>query len=851
MKSLYPKIMLLVGGAFAVVMTAIVAFVYVSGSRQIEQEGLARAETLNRMAFEVLYASMRQGGGREGNRRVIARLQETGAFTTLRVVKGEPVVRQFGAEPEELPRDALERRALAGEEVREVRREGGYRIVRYVTPLRVQVECQRCHQAQIGEINGVISTEISLQAYESTLRQRRDVLLLTLGGGLLILGLLTFYALQRLVIRPLQTIQRGATAIAQGALDHRLEVRTGDELEVLAREFNTMAARLQESYVVLEQKVAERTQELVALNQVAEAVNRSLDLKETLPEVLEQVMALIGAEAADIRVIENGTLCVRTSRGLSPAFLEQDARVPVGHCLCGMAALTGRAMMAEDLHREHPEAECCLAAGFRSSLSVPVAAKGQMVGVIHLASSQPYAFNARQEAILTAVGQHVGLAIEKVRLYEGERSQRQVAEILRRASQTLSASLNLDTVLHTLLEQLGQVLIVDAGLILLCEGDHLRVAAVRGRPELRMERLLGYQIPLSANRDFYRVIQEKRVLTFCQPGRRPPFADGFQPIEEVDWCLVVPLLRGSEVMGLLAVEQLNHCYDKEEEPQIAMAFANHAVMAIENARLYAEIKTLNEELEARVERRTQELNEAREVLARQAKQLRHLLNKTIRIQEEERDRIAQDIHDGISQLIMGALYETQAAKVSLAERPEVARKKLQSAQEILKQLKTEMQRIIYDLHPAVLSTSGLVPALEAWIADYQVHTGVSCAFTISGSVRRLTPERERAVYRIVQEALHNIAQHAQAHQAWVMLTFTPETLRITIDDDGCGFDRLAVLNDSRNHLGLVSMQERAQSIGGELEIYSRPGYGTRILVQVPANDHSEGEGNGADSDPYC
>ena len=112
MKGLYPKIMLLVGGVFVVIMVAIVAFAYVSGSRQIEQEWLARAETLNRMAFEALYASLAHGGGQEGNRQVTAGLQEIGALTKVRVVKGDPVIRQFGAEVDELPLDDLERRAL-------------------------------------------------------------------------------------------------------------------------------------------------------------------------------------------------------------------------------------------------------------------------------------------------------------------------------------------------------------------------------------------------------------------------------------------------------------------------------------------------------------------------------------------------------------------------------------------------------------------------------------------------------------------------------------------------------------------------------------------------------------------
>lgn len=392
--------------------------------------------------------------------------------------------------------------------------------------------------------------------------------------------------------------------------------------------------------------------------------------------------------------------------------------------------------------------------------------------------------------------------------------------------------------LHTLLEQLGQVLVVDAGLILLCENDHLCVAAVRGRPELKIERLLGYRLAFSANPDFARVLREKQPLTFCQPGRRPPFADGFRPIEEIDWCLVVPLLRGDEVIGLLALEQLGHCYDETDEPQIALAFANHAVVAIENARLYAQIKALNDELEARVEQRTGQLNRARETLARQADQLRHLLNKTIRIQEEERERIAHDIHDGVAQLIMGALYEAQAARVCLPARPELAGEKLQKAQEILKQVKTEMRRIIFDLHPEVLTASGLAPALETYINNFQAHTGIDCALVASGPVQRISADREQAAYRIVQEALHNVARHANASQARVKLAFGPDALNITVEDNGQGFDCQAVQNASPGHLGLVGMQERAQSIGGRLELYSQPGHGTRVRVHMPINENS-------------
>jgi len=247
LSGLYPKMLLYLGSLFAVIMAATILFVYISGNRQIEQEWLARSRTLNRMAFEALYASLSHGGGQEGNRQVIARLEEIGVSTEVRVVRGDPLIQPSGQVDADAL-DDLERRALSGEEVGVVQRERGQSVVRYVTPIRMEAECQRCHQAEVGTVSGVISTQVALGEYESAVRRRRDVLLLVVGGGMLAFGVLTFHVLQRLVIRPLQAIRRGATAIAEGNLDHRLSVATGDELETLAQEFNYMAERLQASY---------------------------------------------------------------------------------------------------------------------------------------------------------------------------------------------------------------------------------------------------------------------------------------------------------------------------------------------------------------------------------------------------------------------------------------------------------------------------------------------------------------------------------------------------------------------------------------------------------------------------
>ncbi len=333
-KGLYLKLMLIVGGVFAAIIIGIVIFVYASGGREIERQGLAQAETLNQIAFEALYASMRQGGGSVGNRQVIASLQELDALTEVRVVKGESVVRQFGAAPDELPQDNLERLALSGQEAQEIHYEDGYRVIRYVTPLRVQAECQECHKAQIGAINGAVSTKISLQVYESALRWQRNMLLLAMGGGLLAMGLLIFYFLRRLVLHPLQAIQQGAATIAQGNFDYRLQVRTGDEIEALGQEFNRMAERLKQSYGWITE---EQSKAITAIEASRDAIWVS-DANRRLVMVNSALEELTGRRREDLI----GQTCsylmgVRTLAGDSIC----DTHCPFSHANNGSGAIEG------------------------------------------------------------------------------------------------------------------------------------------------------------------------------------------------------------------------------------------------------------------------------------------------------------------------------------------------------------------------------------------------------------------------------------------------------------------------------------------------------------------------------
>jgi two-component system sensor histidine kinase DegS len=234
-----------------------------------------------------------------------------------------------------------------------------------------------------------------------------------------------------------------------------------------------------------------------------------------------------------------------------------------------------------------------------------------------------------------------------------------------------------------------------------------------------------------------------------------------------------------------------------------------------------------------LKQRTGDLTRAREEIARKAAQLQRLLVRTVRIQEEERERIAHDMHDGVIQFISGALFESQAARERLPGDPQIAEEKLAVVQQLLTQVEEEVRRSIGDLHPPLLDLAALAPAIKKHARLWEERWGIPCSVQVQGMPISLPPHMQVAIYRIVQEALVNIRVHSAAHWAHILLECREEELRVMVRDDGRGFDWQQALTSPSERLGLIGMRERAQSLGGDLEIRSAPGQGTAILVKVP------------------
>lgn len=251
-----------------------------------------------------------------------------------------------------------------------------------------------------------------------------------------------------------------------------------------------------------------------------------------------------------------------------------------------------------------------------------------------------------------------------------------------------------------------------------------------------------------------------------------------------------------------------------------------------------EIRTLSmamANMATQIRSQFERLVDSRSEIGQQAERMRELLRRTLRLQEDERRRIASDIHDAVSPLITGALYQARALQRNVETIPAAERHdSLENINSLLERASEELHEVIFDLRPPDLDDIGVVAAIEAFTSTIQ-RTGLRCSLEVIDEPPPLTSEIRLGVYRIVQESLHNVIRHAQADEAIVRIETTGSLLRVSVRDNGTGFDPDEAVRP--RSLGLMSMRERASAIGATLRVVSHPGSGTAVILERPIPGH--------------
>jgi two-component system sensor histidine kinase UhpB len=212
-------------------------------------------------------------------------------------------------------------------------------------------------------------------------------------------------------------------------------------------------------------------------------------------------------------------------------------------------------------------------------------------------------------------------------------------------------------------------------------------------------------------------------------------------------------------------------------------------------------------------------------------QMAHLPRQILQAQEEERQRLARELHDEAAQALTSLLVNIRL--LERAHDPEKAQQQVRMLRELTAQALEEVRRVALDLRPTILDDLGLAAALE-WRADeFRQASDIATTVEIVGLETRLPREIELVFYRVGQEALTNIARHAEAREVTLTLRREDQQLSLEIKDDGCGFILETIPHDQAQGLGLLGMRERLAMIAGHLTIEAAPGQGTRILAQAP------------------
>lgn len=275
----------------------------------------------------------------------------------------------------------------------------------------------------------------------------------------------------------------------------------------------------------------------------------------------------------------------------------------------------------------------------------------------------------------------------------------------------------------------------------------------------------------------------------------------------------IPLQAKGNVLGVLNVFSYSPHRFTEDDMKLFQAIANLVGVAIEQADLYARLKQDKE-------------------------RYRGMAQYVLAAQEEERKRIARELHDETSQAL-SALAFNQQALMEMAEASgnpdDVFKNQLKRTQSLVVQINTEINKVIYDLRPTLLDTLGLVSAIRQYAEDILGPLGIKSAVRCKGDSKPLLPEVETGFFRVAQGIIGNIAKHSKASAALVTIIYSDDNLEMSIEDNGRGFDvsKLALLDSRSRGSRLLGMKERVKLMGASYSVESQEGKGTCVTVKIP------------------
>lgn len=560
------------------------------------------------------------------------------------------------------------------------------------------------------------------------------------------------------------------------------------------------------------EELADLLRKQESLRAFVESISSELELRPLLTRILRHACELLDADNGTIGLYDEAKGVVRTEAVYRMPPGELGAEMRPGEGLAGAVLATGSAVV----RGRYGDMPSPTQPSFEENavIGMPISWRGRLIGFFGIGGSPVRdgnggviarrMFTEEDVSTLSVFARHAAIAIWNARRYEWEQHRTERLKLIARIGQIITADLRLEDLLQSAADAMHELLgypNVAIPLILPDDPQTLVLTTVGGD----YKRIVKgeYRIPITQGIMGAAAREKQAVLVndvAADPRHLPtPGAEGIRAE------LAVPILLGDRVLGVLNVES-GDPLDEEDAAGVRIV-ADQLAVAIENARLY---------------RRGQRLA----VL-------------------EERQRLARDLHDSVTQHIFGMGMIAESLAGAFRKSREEGERRVARLTDLSRTALAEMRALLAELRPAGapmpvealgvvpdvvrVRRDGLAATLEAHATRMSVHE-VPVSVEADGYERQAAPIEE-ALFRIAQEAVNNAVKHAGAKRVRIALSAAGATVRLTVTDDGVGFDPARDIR--AGGLGLMSMRERATALGGGVRIETRPGAGTRVEVTVP------------------
>lgn len=580
----------------------------------------------------------------------------------------------------------------------------------------------------------------------------------------------------------------------------------------------------------LEQRVVERTRELERRREIAESlreiigmINAHMPLEATLSRTVAMAAQRLGAAGCALHRfdMDNKLIVHLASYGLEQIFHAGGARhfdelVPSGGGRYLQATLRRQPTYQNypplperlDEIRRNPDIPDAIKAErialrrrFAGSLSVPLFVRDQVYGGMVFYYTESQDFSEEQIQLGLTFAEQAAAAIENARLFEETERRRVVAESLAEILSILNSTRSSQEVFSYITQRSCELLRADAALLYSVTNGVIVQEAHYNLPEA-LANLKGGSMYYRSQPNLALLQRQPVAVSDAEAHLRRLLDQADLAPFQRDWYqgvlasfrayLGLPLVVSDQVFGGLVFYFREKRVFSDEDVQLGQTLAGHAALAIENA-----------------------------LLRSQAAEIARLA---------ERSRLARDLHDAVTQTLFSASLIADVLPALWERNPEVGREKLAELRLLTRGALSEMRTLLLELRPDTLADVELGDLYRHLVNAFSGRTRVPVTFTQEGQAPLPAPVKE-VLYRVAQEALNNIAKHANANAVHLRLNAQPGWAEVSIHDDGAGFDPADL---TAENLGLKIMRERAAAIGAQLTIVSQPGVGTRVEVLWPA-----------------